>query len=345
MKASATTLDTYYIALDSMIYASRSKMIYASGSKLHVTHFNVCVQNQHERQENSQLRAENDKLRSENMRFKEALSTASCPSCGGPAALGEMSFDEHHLRLENARLRDEIDRISGIAAKHVGKPMASFPVLSSPLAAAAARSPLDLAGAYGVQPPSLAADHIFGVGAGAGDLLRSVSTGQLDADKPMIVELAVAAMDELVRMAQLDAPLWGMGTEGGQLNEEESTRMFPGGIGPRQYGLQSEASRDSAVVIMTRDSLVEILMDAVSDEQHHYPCKLIDSILKNLIDSACCVLCASILCVQNRFTSVFSSIVSRASTHEVLSTGVAGSYNGALQVVCILKTNTIRIVL
>ena len=39
--------------------------------------------------------------------------------------------------------------------------------------------------------------------------------------------------------------------------------------------------------------------------------------------------------MQNRFAAVFSSIVSRASTHEVLSTGVAGSYNGALQVVCI----------
>nr|CAB3480213.1 unnamed protein product [Digitaria exilis] len=254
------------------------------------------MKNQHERQENAQLRAENDKLRAENMRYKEALSTASCPSCGGPAALGEMSFDEHHLRLENARLRDEIDRISGIAAKHVGKPMVSFPVLSSPLAAAAARSPLDVVGAFGVvQHGSLGADHLFGVGAGSGELLRNVSTGQLDADKPMIVELAVAAMDELLRMARLDAPLWGTGTAGAQLDEEYG-RMFPGGLGPRQYGLRPEASRDGAVVIMTRDSLVEILMDA------------------------------------NRFAAVFSSIVSRASTHEVLSTGVAGSYNGALQV-------------
>ncbi|WVZ94669.1 hypothetical protein U9M48_040534 [Paspalum notatum var. saurae] len=258
----------------------------------------LLLYNQHERQENAQLRAENDKLRAENMRYKEALSTASCPSCGGPAALGEMSFDEHHLRLENARLRDEIDRISGIAAKHVGKPMVSFPVLSSPLAAAAARSPLDLAGAYGVQTAAggLGADHLFGVGAGAGDLLRSMSTGQLDADKPMIVELAVAAMDELLRMARLDAPLWGVGAAGAQLDEEEYGRVFPGGLGPRQYGLRPEASRDGAVVIMTRDSLIEILMDA------------------------------------NRFAAVFSSIVSRASTHEVLSTGVAGSYNGALQV-------------
>lgn len=42
---------------------------------------------------------------------------------------------------------------------------------------------------------------------------------------------------------------------------------------------------------------------------------------------------------------MFSSIVSRASTHEVLSTGVAGSYNGALQVVCITKSIPVCIVL
>lgn len=36
---------------------------------------------------------------------------------------------------------------------------------------------------------------------------------------------------------------------------------------------------------------------------------------------------------QNQWSSVFSGIVSRAMTMEVLSTGVAGNYNGALQVV------------
>jgi homeobox-leucine zipper protein len=40
--------------------------------------------------------------------------------------------------------------------------------------------------------------------------------------------------------------------------------------------------------------------------------------------------------VQNQYATVFSSIVSRAATLEVLSTGVAGNYNGALQVVRIL---------
>jgi regulator of replication initiation timing len=67
-----------------------------------------CLQTQHERSENSQLRAENEKLRTDNMRYREALSNASCPNCGGPTAIGEMSFDEHHLRLENGRLREEV---------------------------------------------------------------------------------------------------------------------------------------------------------------------------------------------------------------------------------------------
>ncbi|CAL5070133.1 unnamed protein product [Urochloa decumbens] len=252
------------------------------------------MKNQHERQENSQLRAENDKLRAENMRYKEALSSASCPNCGGPAALGEMSFDEQHLRIENARLRDEIDRISAIAAKYVGKPMVSFPVLSSPLATARA-STLDIGvGTYG---PT---DIFGGVNGGAGELLRGAM--QSDADKPMIVELAVAAMEELVRMAQLDEPLWnapGLNGPGETLNEEEYERMFPRGLGPKQYGLKSEASRDSSVVIMTHANLVEILMDV------------------------------------NHYATVFSSIVSRATTLEVLSTGVAGNYNGALQVMSV----------
>ncbi|PUZ49012.1 hypothetical protein GQ55_7G291900 [Panicum hallii var. hallii] len=258
------------------------------------------MKNQHERQENSQLRAENEKLRAENMRYKEALSSASCPNCGGPAALGEMSFDEHHLRIENARLHEEIDRISAIAAKYVGKPMVSFPVLSSPLAAARA-SPLDIG--VGAAAAYVGATDIFGgvVAAGAaGELLRGAA--QSDADKPMIVELAVASMEELVRMAQLDEPLWNApGIDGSSetLNEEEYSRMFSRGLGPKQYGLKSEASRDSSVVIMTHANLVEILMDV------------------------------------NQYATVFSSIVSRAVTLEVLSTGVAGNYNGALQVMSV----------
>ncbi|PSS04709.1 Homeobox-leucine zipper protein PROTODERMAL FACTOR like [Actinidia chinensis var. chinensis] len=238
----------------------------------------------HERCENTQLRNENDKLRAENIRYKEALSNAICPNCGGPATIGEMSFDEQHLRIENARLREEIDRISGIAAKYVGKPMLTYP--NGP-----ARS-IDLgAGNFGLQSGPVGDLY------GPGDILRTVS-GPTEADKPMIIELAVAAMEEVIRMAQSGEPLWvsspGNSTEA--LSEEEYFRTFPRGIGPKPLGLKSEASRESAVVIMNHVNLVEILMDV------------------------------------SQWANVFSGIVSRAVTMEVLSTGVAGNYNGALQV-------------
>ncbi|KAK1375162.1 Homeobox-leucine zipper protein MERISTEM L1 [Heracleum sosnowskyi] len=247
------------------------------------------MKSQHERCENTQLRNENEKLRADNIRYKEALNNASCPNCGGPAAIGEMSFDEQHLRIENARLREEIDKISGIAAKYVGKPMLSYPHLP---AHGPSRS-LDLGvGSFGAQS-GLGVSDMFG----PGDLLRSVS-GPSEADKPLIIELAVAAMEELIRMTQAGEPLWIQSTGNSIecLSEDEYLRNFPRGIGPKPMGLKSEASRESAIVIMNHINLVEIMMDV------------------------------------NQWSTVFSSIVSRAMTIEVLSTGVAGNYNGALQV-------------
>ncbi|MFQ6629350.1 hypothetical protein Gotur_008039 [Gossypium turneri] len=240
------------------------------------------MKTQHERHENTQLRTENEKLRADNMRYREALSTASCPNCGGPTAVGQMSFDEHHLRLENSRLREEIDRISAIAAKYVGKPVVNFPLLSSP----APPRPFD----FGSQPVT---EEMYGVG----DLLRSISAPS-EADKPMIIELAVAAMEELVRMAQMGEPLWMTSLDGTtcMLNEEEYIRTFPSGIGPKPTGFKCEASKETTVVIMNHINLVEILMDV------------------------------------NQWSTLFSGIVSKASTLDVLSTGVAGNYNGALQV-------------
>ncbi|OVA10576.1 Homeobox domain [Macleaya cordata] len=255
------------------------------------------MKNQHERHENSQLRAENEKLRAENIRYKEALTTSSCPNCGGPTALGEMSFDEHQLRVENVRLREEIDKISGIAAKYVGKPMMPYP-LSSPSIPPPRSLELGVGHFGGMQTQS----DIGGGGGemfGPGDLLRTVSSaGSTDAEKPIIIELAVAAMEELIRIAQLGEPMWvqRIGEPIETLNEDEYIRTFPRGIGIKPFGFKTEASRDSTVVIMNHINLVEILMDV------------------------------------NQWSAVFAGIVSRAATLEVLSTGVAGNYNGALQV-------------
>lgn len=149
----------------------------------------------------------------------------------------------------------QIDRISAIAAKYVGKPVVNYPLLSPPVPP----RPLELGvGNFGGQP------GMGGEMYGAADLLRSINT-PTEADKPMIIELAVAAMEELFRMAQMGEPLWMTSLDGttSVLNEEEYVRTFPRGIGPKPTGFKCEASRESAVVIMNHISLVEILMDVV----------------------------------------------------------------------------------
>ncbi|KAK9064200.1 hypothetical protein SSX86_015580 [Deinandra increscens subsp. villosa] len=246
------------------------------------------IKAQHERYDNTHLRNENEKLRSENMRFKEALATTSCPSCGGPTAIGEMSFDEQHLRIENARLREEVDRISGIAAKYVGKPTLTYPDVSS---LGPSRS-LESMPNFNLQQGM--AGEMFG----ANDLLRSTSS-HTQIDKPVVIELAIASMEELIKMAQIGEPLWIPTSDDSSheiLSEDEYFRSFPRDIGQKQMGLKSEASRESIVVIMNHMSLVEILMDV------------------------------------DQWSNVFCGIVSRAMTLEVISTGIAGNYDGALQV-------------
>ncbi|KAK4745329.1 hypothetical protein SAY87_011641 [Trapa incisa] len=239
----------------------------------------------HERYQNSKLRVENEKLKIDNMRYRAALSNSSCPNCGGPSMMGEISLEEHHLRLENAHLREELDRVAAIAAKSMGKQV-NYHLLSSP--SPVARRPLELGVGFG---------ELGQHGESSNDIFRSIC-GPIEADKPVIVELAVAAMEEMVTMAQMGEPLWTVSLDGTTaiLNEDEYFKTFPKEASPKPSGFRCEASRESAVVTMCHINLVDIFMDV------------------------------------NQWSAMFSGIVSRASTTEVLSTGVAGNYDGALQV-------------
>ena len=82
------------------------------------------LQAQHERQDNCFLRAENDKIRCENITMREALRNVICPTCGGPPVTDDY-FDEQKLRMENSRLKEEVN--------HELTNHALFPATSSPV--------------------------------------------------------------------------------------------------------------------------------------------------------------------------------------------------------------------
>ncbi|KAK1257261.1 Homeobox-leucine zipper protein ANTHOCYANINLESS 2 [Acorus gramineus] len=204
------------------------------------------MKTQLERHENQILRNENDKLRAENMSIRDAMRNPICTNCGGPALLGEVSLEEQHLRIENARLKDELDRVCTLAGKFLGRPISTL------------------------------AHH---------------------PERQVFLELALAAMDELLKMAHGEDPLWMRSLDGGRetLNYEEYLRVFPRCIGVKPVGFATEATRETGLVIINGLALVETLMDA------------------------------------NRWEDMFPTMVSRASTTDVISNGMGGTRNCSLQ--------------
>ncbi|KAI4371533.1 hypothetical protein MLD38_019755 [Melastoma candidum] len=257
------------------------------------------MKTQLERHENSLLRQENDKLRAENMSLRDATRNPICTNCGGPAIIGEISLEEQHLRIENVRLKDELDRVCTLAGKFLGRPVS----LANALGPSLPNSSLELGVGSG-------ANNGFGLGYPLGpDLgisgnigsqqqqVRGVRGGiEGSLERSMLLELALAAMDELLKMAQTDEPLWMRGLEGGEvLNTEEYMRSFTPCIGMRPNGFVSEASRESGMVIVNSLALVETLMDS------------------------------------NRWAEMFPCLIARTSTTDVISGGMGGTRNGALQ--------------
>ncbi|TYJ27016.1 hypothetical protein E1A91_A07G158200v1 [Gossypium mustelinum] len=251
------------------------------------------MKTQLERHENSLLRQENDKLRAENMSIREAMRNPICTNCGGPAIIGDLSLEEQHLRIENARLKDELDRVCALASKFLGRPLSS---LATSIAPPLPNSNLELgvgSNGFGGLSTTLPLGPDFG--GGVSNSLPVVPPNGVE--RSMFLELALAAMYELVKMAQTDEPLWIRSLEGGRevLNHDEYSRMFTPCIGIKPAGFLTEASRQTGVVIINSLALVETLMDS------------------------------------NRWAEMFPCMIARTSTTDVISSGMGGTRNGAIQ--------------
>lgn len=221
------------------------------------------------------LRQENEKLRAENSVMKEAMANPMCNSCGGPAIPGQVSFEEHQVRIENARLKDELNRICILANKFIGRQLSP---LVSPMALQSPNSGLELGiGLNGIGGSSnLGMPLQIGLDLGDGILgtpppmsgIRSpmgLMGNQIQLDRSALIDLALAAMEELVKMAQPDSPLWIKSLDGMKdvLNHEEYARMVAPCLGPKPNGYVTDATRETGAIIGNSLAVLEILMDSV----------------------------------------------------------------------------------
>ncbi|KAM1129812.1 hypothetical protein ACFX13_040266 [Malus domestica] len=252
---------------------------------------------QNERADNCALRGENDKIRCENIAIREALKNVICPSCGVPPLNEDSYFDEHKLRMENAQLKEELDRVSSIAAKYIGRPISQLPPVQ-PIHISSLDLSIASFGGHGMAGPSLDLDLLPGSAASSMPNLPYQPNGFSDMDKSLMTDIAANAMEELLGLLRTNEPLWMKSSTDGRdvLNLETYERIFPRANSHlKTPNVRIEASRDSGVVIMNGLALVDMFMD------------------------------------PNKFGELFPTIVSMARTIEVISSGMLGSHSGPLQ--------------
>ncbi|CAM0943827.1 unnamed protein product [Alopecurus aequalis] len=242
---------------------------------------------QHERADNCFLRAENDKIRCENIAMREALKNVICPTCGGPHSATDDYFDEHKLRMENAHLKEELDRVSSLTSKYLGRPITQLPSMHQPLSMSSLELSVGGLGSPASLGPSLDLDPFSGGSSSSFQLPAPVS----EMERPMMAELATRAMDELIRLAQAGEHLWAKAPGGREvLNVDTYDSVFakPGNSSFRGPDVHVEGSRDACLVLTSAVGLVDVFMDS------------------------------------SKWTEFFPTIVSKARTVDVLVNGMAG---------------------
>lgn len=262
------------------------------------------MKTQLERHENAILRQENDKLRAENELLKQNMSDPICNNCGGPAVPVPVSYEQQQLRIENARLKDELGRVCALANKFLGRPLASS---ASPVPPFGSNTKFDLAAGRDGYGNLGHTDNTLPMGLDSNGgvlmpLMKPIGNAvgnEVPFDRSMFVDLALAAMDELIKIAQVESPIWIKSLDGGRevLNHEEYMRTFPPCIGMKPSNFVIEATRESGVVLANSLDLVETLMDV------------------------------------NGWVEMFPSLIARAATIDIVSSGMGGTKSGALQMI------------
>lgn len=218
------------------------------------------------------LREDNNRLRNENHAMKTKLSRPICSNCGGPTIFNNnsvSSVEEQQLRLENARMKDELSRMVTLANKLLGKPTSSLGHSVVSLPPSNTLDDLATIGSHGVLPSEFNFQHgtqpIMSLPKPNIDSTLHDNITETSHGKSGYVDLALWALSELMRMAEAESPLWTRSSDGARdvLNHDEYRRMHSYWMGPTRSGYVSEATRETGMVLIDSLAIVETLMDMV----------------------------------------------------------------------------------
>nr|GMC59737.1 homeobox-leucine zipper protein ROC8-like [Ipomoea batatas] len=214
---------------------------------------------QGERADNSALRTENERIHCENLAMREALKNVVCLQCDGPA-LGEEERKRglQILRMENAQLKEEHERLSAMISNLMGRSSMMAAQASSGVLHEESNNYLVAGGSAPVDPrnnnnnPVVVSQPLFTLGGGVQEM-----------EKSAMVDTMAVAMEELIELLRADEPLWIRTPEDGRLvlHRETYDRVFPKVNYLRSVSTRTESSKDSAVVPATPVELIEMCLD------------------------------------------------------------------------------------
>nr|XP_034890262.1 homeobox-leucine zipper protein ROC8-like [Populus alba] len=207
---------------------------------------------QSERADNSVLRLENERIQCENLAIIEALKNVICPACGGPP-FGEEERQRslQKLKQENARLKEEHEKVSTLLTKYIGKSISQNDSLTP-----------GAGSSHGVSTTNPGIDLERNPGLDNSQLVYK-RRGILDMEKALMAETAVSAADELVRLLRVNEPLWIKSPSDGRyiLDRFSYEKLYPRDSHFKSSNARVESSKDSAMVIMPGMDLVDMFLD------------------------------------------------------------------------------------
>ncbi|KAI8536602.1 hypothetical protein RHMOL_Rhmol10G0270500 [Rhododendron molle] len=248
---------------------------------------------QSERADNSTLRLENEKIQCENLAIREAIKNVICPACGGPPfGEEERKLNLQKLKMENSQLKQEAsshERLSHIISNYLGKPVGQIQSLSR-------STDLQTEGFTGQRMlggPSVDLDF----GNSSNSFMKYSLNGIEEMEKSVMIETAVGAMGELLRLLRVNEPVWVKSSADGRyiLHRDSYNKLFPKLNHFTNSTARIESSKDSGVVAMSAIHLVDMFLDS------------------------------------NKWGDLFSTTVTKARTIEVIDTRMLGEQAGALQ--------------
>ncbi|KAI8008162.1 Homeobox-leucine zipper protein ROC8 [Camellia lanceoleosa] len=286
---------------------------------------------QNERADNNALKVENDKIQCENLAIREALKNVTCPNCGGPPfGEEERQLNVQKLKMQNSHLKQEHERMSHLIANFLGKPFAQIQSLCS----MDFQSQTDILG-YSASQGLLGGsssnssdqlehqfqqldDHIGNSNNNNNStmqqqmqimqypLMNDNGNNKFEMEKMAMIETAVSAMGELMRLLRVNEPLWIKSSSPADhdgdsrrssylLHRDSYNKLFPRSNHFKSSTARMESSKDSGVVSMSAVQLLNMFLDS------------------------------------NKWVDLFPTIVTKARTIEVVDTRMLGDQAGSLQ--------------